>query len=161
MTVFEPSRDLEGAAAQARSDFESWRRVRGDKKDARWAEWAGDDLAAMMRDREATIRLLKSETVRLRLAAASLLAEYWPASERATPEVLRAAFDDPEPAVRGAALYAVWSSRRYVSDPSGFLHRLFPRLFSPPTPREDDIKAARRQVAEGARRSKVTVHAPA
>jgi len=151
MTVFEPSRDLEGALAQARSDFESWRQVRGVKKDARWAEWAGDELAAMMRDREATIRLLKSETVRLRLAAASLLAEYWPASEQVASEVMRSAFEDPEPAVRGAALYALWTSMFYVSDPSGFLGQLFARLFSP-LPDDDAIKEMLRQVGERRRR---------
>jgi len=142
MAMFTPSGDFESAVAQARRDVQHWRAARGKsddwRNDPKWAEWAGDKLPEMMRDRELTIRSLDSPDVGIRLTAACLLAQYWPANERFAPHVLRVAFEDPAPAVRGAALYALCRVRRDVSDPTGFLQKLLAALF-PPLP--DDVRA--------------------
>lgn len=155
MNSFIPPGDPEGALHQARLDVESWYRVRGEKKDMRWAEWAGDKLGEMMRDREATIRALRSPHIHLRLAAASLAAEYWPSHERFAPEVLRLAFQDSESSVRGAALYAIWLVKHHVSDPTGFLRQLFAELF--PLPPEDVRAEILRGVRERKRRTVAVV----
>lgn len=132
MATFMPSGDFESVISQARLDVACWRAMQGEAKNARWAEWAGDKLPEMMRDRELAIRSLDSQDIEIRLTAACLFAGYWWASECFAPHVLRVAFEDPAPAVRGAALYALLRVRKHVSDPSGFLRRLLAELFPPP-----------------------------
>ncbi len=145
MISFSAPNDFLGSLKRACHDFEVWWEVQSDDKKMKWSEWAGTSLKEMMRDREVTIRFLQSSDVSLRLAAISLVAEYWPPSERFAADTLRLAFDDPEPKVRGAALMALWQMKQYISDPTKFLDRLFCRLF--PVSVQEAIKI-RRGLAE-------------
>ena len=150
MAIFTPSGDFESALDRARLDMESWCAARGEKEDAKWAEWAGDKLPEMMRDRELTIRLLESPDVAIRMAAASLLTRYWWANGRLAPHLLRVAFEDSEPAVRGAALCALSRAKQHVSDQTGFVRRLLAELFPPPA---DDVRAKVSREVEEVKRS--------
>ena len=57
----------------------------------------------MLRSRDATIRCLHAPERGLRLAALSLIAEYWPATEPFAAEALRLAFEDADPIVQARA----------------------------------------------------------
>ena len=117
---------------RARADLEVWTNIRGDPKKSAWRDWAGESLTEMTKSPRATIRFLDDPDPRLRLAAATLLAEHWRPAEIIVAAALRLAFEDADPAVRGAGLFALVFLQEYVDDPNGTLIHLlrgvFPKL---------------------------------
>jgi hypothetical protein len=93
----------------------------------------------MMNSKDATLHYLNVAEGSLRLAAASLVADYWHSDERFAPWCLNLAFNDPEAEIRGAALNALlYKLHSYVEDKSGtfrrfvtFLRSLDPSLSDP------------------------------
>jgi hypothetical protein len=75
----------------------------------------------MKESQEVTVRHLTSDDADLRLAALTLVIDYWPAREHFAGPVMRLAMDDPVSAIRGAALAALRMLRQFVADPTGSL----------------------------------------
>jgi hypothetical protein len=102
----------------------------------------------MRRDRDALVKCLRASERRLRLAALSLIAEsdYWHANERFAAEALRLAFEDSDPAIRGAALESLLSMKQCVDDSTGFLRKLLEEIF--PRAPSDLVAAALRESRE-------------
>jgi hypothetical protein len=155
MTTFVPRRDYSSALEQARRDLRSYESVRGDGQHPKWSEWASTELPELMQSREKMVALLNDTDATLRLTACSLAAEYWPGSAQIAREVLRLAFDDPDAAVRGAALKALSRNSGHVSDPTDFIENLLRELF--PGRREflnyaqsavEQVRTAKRQLWE-------------
>lgn len=78
---------------------------------------------------------LNAPETNLRLAAISLVAEHWLAGQQFASDVLRMAFHDVEPAVRGAALTALPLNAQHIVDATRTLRKLLAELFPLQTPR--------------------------
>ena len=129
MISFNPSDDLAVLVARGKLDVEAWRQARGDDKEPPWGEWAGDQLEPMKRSRAVTSLNLKSQDASQRLAAVAIVAEHWLAGRTFAQDILRLAFDDPEPAIRGAALTALQLHAQFIADPTRTLRKLLAELF--------------------------------
>jgi hypothetical protein len=128
--VFTPRDEFPATLSRARADWNAWSSARRGDKEAKLAEWAGEGLKKMKCEVDATLLSFTSPETSVRLAAVSLVAEHWLGPERFAAEVLRLAFEDPDPAVRGGALFALSLSSKYVADPTGVLRRLLSELFA-------------------------------
>ncbi len=129
MAKFDSYKDIADLLKQARSDLHAWQSARGTGEKPNWAGWAGASLSDMMREPDLTIRCLNGSDANIRLAAAALVAEYWPAAERFASETLRLAFEDPDARIRGAALTALLVLKSYITDPTRVLASLLAELF--------------------------------
>jgi hypothetical protein len=129
MITFTPPDDFAALLERAKCDIEVWRKARGENKEPPWAQWAGERLERMKRRRAVTSMNLNSADPDLRLAATAVVAEYWLAGQRFAADVLRMAFDDPQPAIRGAALTALQLNAQHVVDPTRMLRKLLAELF--------------------------------
>jgi hypothetical protein len=109
----------------------------------------------MARSRDATVAFLKSPDPRLRLAAIAIVVNYWRPWEQVTAEVLRLAFEDPEPSIRGAAFVALFPLRGHVIDPTGYLRRLLASVFPLS---EAQVAELKRTVKEGEAFASEMVH---
>lgn len=135
MITFTPHDALAALLAQAQRDVEAWREVRGNDKEPPWSVWAGDQLERMRRSRKATSDHLNAPETNLRLAAISLVAEHWLAGRQFASDVLRLAFHDAEPAIRGAALTALQLNSQHIVDATRTLRKLLAELFPSNAPR--------------------------
>ena len=82
MIKFTPSQDFAKALEQAQQDLEVWYSVRSRPGERRGTDdLTGEQSKALMHNRTATLTLLQSQDVKSRLAAISLVADYWPPSE--------------------------------------------------------------------------------
>jgi hypothetical protein len=149
MIEFIPNRPFVDALAQARRDAEAWDVLRSTdaRKETRWAEWAGNELEAMMRSPDRTIEHLKSANPKLRLAAIALTVDYWPHRESFAAPCLKLAFEDAESPIRGAALMGLLMLQMYISDSTGWLKRLLDALYGRLS--EQDKASARQTLDEG------------
>jgi hypothetical protein len=129
MTTFTPHGDFSVTLERAQSDLRSYENVRGNARHPKWSDWVGAELPELKRSRDKTAKLFDSPNPTLRLTAASLAAEHWPGSAQIAREVLRLAFDDPDAAVRGAALKALSKNVGHIYDPTDFLENLLRGLF--------------------------------
>jgi len=149
MIEFIPDRRLADALAQARGDAQAWEmlRNRGADKQTQWADWAGNELEAMMRLPDRTVLHLTSAIVPLRLAAVALVVYYWPPRESFAGPCLQLAFDDQEPAIRGGALRGLLSLQTYISDGRGWLTNLLNSLYGALS--DQHVTSAQRTLVEG------------
>jgi hypothetical protein len=135
MITFTPHDVLSALLTQAKRDVQAWQEARGDDKQPPWSLWAGDQLEQLKRSRKATSDHLNAPETNLRLAAISLVAEHWLAGRQFASDVLRLAFHDAEPVIRGAALTALPLNAQHIVDATRTLRMLLAELFPSPTPR--------------------------
>ena len=110
---------------RAASDIAEYRRTLEGGAEAAWNAWASAQLRAMKNAPDLTARSLESADPATRLTAASLVAEYWPCNELFAAPCLRLAFEDPDPAIRGAALVSlVYKLHPLIDDASGVFQEL-------------------------------------
>jgi hypothetical protein len=128
---FEANAPFDEMCQRAAHDIQAYLKLlQGDKKPL-WDTWAGARLPEMMNSKDGTLHYLKVTNASLRLAAASLVADYWHPDESFAAPCLTLAFSDPEPLIRGAALSAlVYKLHSYVEDKSGMFRKLLTFLRS-------------------------------
>lgn len=148
--VFRTSSDFSALLDGASLDLEEWSRER--QRIPRASTYA-HEIEAMMRQPGATIRALQSENVELRLCAVRLINDYWLGDQRLVADVLRAAFEDPCPTVRGGAIQALPLLKEHIVDPEGVLSRLLLALFEWPSKqvRNERSRALYRDLERGRR----------
>lgn len=105
---------------RATRDLDAYRRALQPSREAVWSTWAGAQLGAMKNSPSATVSYFTDKDTPLRLAAVSLVADYWPFNELFAIPCLRLAFEDPDSRVRGAAIASLrLKLHSFVQDPSG------------------------------------------
>ena len=147
MITFTPRDDFAALLVRGTIDLEAWREARGKETEPPWPESVGDQLEQMKRSRAVTGVNLKSHDASLRLAAVAIVAEHWLAGRMFAQDILQMAFDDPESAIRGAALTALQLHAQFIADPTRTLRKLFAELF-PPIPRRTHAEPFLRDMSE-------------
>ncbi len=134
--VFNPDGPFDEICERAARDVQEYRQALQGEMNVHWKAWAGDQLDEMMNNPSVTSNYLVHSDAVKRLAAASLVAEYWPPNEIFASACLRLAFGDPEPTVRGAAIACLLNRvHPFIQDPVGsfeellqFLRKLEPKI---------------------------------
>jgi hypothetical protein len=132
MVTFQPRHSVSAAMVQAQTDVQAWRDLCRERPGLKSSDLGREFVGTMQLDREAASSLLRDQDPDTRLRAIAFVANvnHWPAAERFPEEVLHLAFDDPVPAIRGAALQALLMlGPRQIADPSGWLRSLLAKLF--------------------------------
>lgn len=152
---FYPTKSFKDMCEQAARDMNAYRRATQRGLQAVWNEWAGTRLTLMMNDPDVTKGCLTNAEPALRLAAASLIAEYWPPHEAFAAPCLYLAFADPESAIRGAAIASLlYKLYPFVQDPSGLLGKLLRHLRSLEAPIDDELaREVRKEVSDDIQRA--------
>jgi hypothetical protein len=127
--TFYPHSSLDEMCQRAVRDIRAYRHALPHDKEDTWKTWAGAQLNAMMNSRDTTAQYLADAHPSLRLAAVSLVAEYWRSDEYFVAPCLRLAFDDPVSVIRGAAIVCLMHGlHSYVDDASGLFGKLMAYL---------------------------------
>lgn len=116
---------------QATCDIREYSRLIGHDAYKSWHEWAHGALRAMMDDPDVTFQALADAETRIRLTAASLVDLYWPPNALFAERCLHLAFEDSEPAIRGAAIRSVYYKlHRFLRAPTEEWMKLRASLFA-------------------------------
>src|SRR5262249_25145168 len=121
---FTPDQSLDELILQAQEDVLSWTARSGRQRELILASIPESQQHSMKRDSNVTLRFLRDDDDRQRLAALYLVYSYWISHPQFVEPCLHLAFFDPVDEIRGLALLCLPRLRDYIDDSRNQLRSL-------------------------------------